>query len=246
MILSNKKLIILILLALVVNLTSCTIKDRTRSTKAHYKTPTKTETKTQKGTYHTVKKGENLWRISYTYGVKLQDVAEINNITDPTKIRIGQRVFIPKKGTSKKATYSNKKTSKKKYVKKVRFEKGIRFKWPVTGKVLSKFGMRSGTMNNGIDIGAKKGTKIRAAAKGRVVYVGTQMRGYGNIIILEHKGDFFTVYACNKKNLVSLGSTVEQGKVIAQVGKSAGGSFPKLHFEIREGEKNRNPLFFLP
>ncbi len=215
------------------------------------------------GIYHPVGKGETLWRISYTYGVDIQDVAELNNIPDPTTIYIGQEIFIPgakklkkvepyvppkkkKQVVSSSGKKKKKKTVAKKPVKKkVVLQKGA-FSWPVKGAIITKFGMNDGMMHSGIDIKAARGAKVKAAGGGEVVYASDKLQGYGNVIIIKHKGDYFTVYAQNEKNLVVKGRKVKKGETIATVGDSGRAVTPHLHFEIRQGSKTRNPLFFLP
>lgn len=201
-----------------------------------------------KGVFHTIGRGETLWRICYTYDADMQEVAEINDIKDPTEIKYGSRIFIPGAREVKKVKpYSAlpKEAREKEKTVRIVMDKG-RFIWPVKGEVSSSFGMRNGTRHNGIDIRAPEGTEIKAADSGKVVFMSDVMRGYGNIIILKHKGDFYTVYAHNKKNLVDDGDTVEKGQVIATVGNTGNAQGHHLHFEVREGKDLRNPLFFLP
>ena len=199
--------------------------------------------KGQRGVYHTVKKSETFWRICKTYGVPMQDVAEANNIRNVAKIRIGQRLFIPGRTRLRKVIpYLPVKGEK---IKKVVVRKG-RFAWPIRGKILSKYGPRGGSMHNGLDIKANKGKPVKASDSGMVVYSGNGMRGYGNVIIIEHKEDFFTVYAHNRKNHTKKGRRVEKGQVIAEIGDTGNATTPHLHFEVRQGKKTRNPLFFLP
>jgi lipoprotein NlpD len=200
------------------------------------------------GVYHKVKKGETLWRISRTYGVSYQDVAEVNNIRNPAKIRAGKKIFIPRaRAVRRVKVVSSRKGKKRKYEKppKLIIEKG-RFIWPVRGKLISKFGMRAGSMHQGIDIKSSRGTPVRAADSGKVVYSNNKMRGFGNVVILSHKGDFYTVYAHNDKNLVKVAQQVRKGEGIALVGSTGNATTTHLHFEIRHGKKTRNPLFFLP
>lgn len=198
------------------------------------------------GVYHTVKKGETLWRISKTYGVELQEVAEINNIKDPTDIKAGARIFIPGASKARKVVpYKPPASGGREETGRIVVEKG-RFIWPVKGEVISHFGMRNGVRHGGTDIKAKEGTPVVAADSGEVVFVDSNMRGYGRIIILKHAGDFYSVYAHNKENLVSHGEKVEKGARIATVGRTGNASTAHLHFEIRQGKTVRNPLFFLP
>jgi len=120
------------------------------------------------------------------------------------------------------------------------------FIWPVAGGVLtSRFGVRRGRTHDGIDISARRGTPVKAAADGKVVYAG-RMSGYGNLIVIKHGRNFFTAYAHAEKNKVSKGDKVKQGEVIATVGRSGRASGPHCHFEIREKTVARNPLYFLP
>jgi murein DD-endopeptidase MepM/ murein hydrolase activator NlpD len=201
------------------------------------------------GVTHTVKKGETLWRICRTYDVDMQDVAELNNIKDPANIKAGSKLFIPGATRVKKVpSYRAPRTrsgSKYEGSDKIEIQKG-KFDWPVKGRVSSRFGLRDGVRHDGIDIQAPEGTPIKAAGKGKVVFVENSMRGYGKIIIVKHDGDYYTVYAHNKENRVRRGDTVAKGEVIGTVGNSGNASGSHLHFEVRKGKKVRNPLFFLP
>lgn len=199
-----------------------------------------------RGVIHTVDRGETLWRICQAYGVDMQEIAELNNIKDPTEIKAGRRIFIPGvRRVRKVEPYGPAAEPEGKYDSKVVYEKD-RFSWPVRGDIISEYGMRDGAHHDGIDIKAPEGTPVKAAGSGRVVFVDNGMRGYGNIVILKHKDDFFTVYAHNKANLVKDGDDVARGDVIAEVGASGNATVEHLHFEVRQGKKVRNPLFFLP
>ncbi|MBI5587852.1 MAG: M23 family metallopeptidase [Deltaproteobacteria bacterium] len=203
-----------------------------------------------RGVVHTVGRGETLWRISHTYGVDMQEVAEVNNIKDPTEIKAGKRIFIPGVRKVHKVTPFSPSdppgdSPNELGAGKIVYEKD-RFSWPIRGEIISEYGMRDGTHHDGLDIKAPEGTPIKAADSGKVVFVDSGMRGYGNIVILEHRDDFFTVYAHNKENLVKHGDDVTKGDVIAMVGSTGNASVCHLHFEVRQGKKIRNPVFFLP
>ena len=118
--------------------------------------------------------------------------------------------------------------------------------WPVKGEVLSLFGVRNGKKHDGIDIAAPTGSSVLAAADGEVIYSDDGVRGYGNMVMLQHKDGFITIYAHNRENLVKGGEMVEKGSVIARLGNTGNSSGPHLHFEVRKDKKPRNPLFFLP
>jgi murein DD-endopeptidase MepM/ murein hydrolase activator NlpD len=124
-------------------------------------------------------------------------------------------------------------------------EAKLRFAWPISGKVSSRFGWRSGRKHEGIDIPAKKGTPIRAAEAGRVIHSG-ELSAYGYVVIVKHAGRYSTVYAHNRKNKVRKGQFVEQGDVLAAVGKSGNASGYHLHFEVRRDRIAQDPAKFLP
>lgn len=118
--------------------------------------------------------------------------------------------------------------------------------WPVKGKVTSRFGTRHHRMHDGIDIAARRGAPVRAAAAGKVVYSDHRIAGYGRLIIIRHAGDLFTAYAHNERNLVKRGDHVKQGEIIARVGETGRATGPHLHFEVRRGATAVNPLAYLP
>ncbi len=114
------------------------------------------------------------------------------------------------------------------------------------GTLTSRYGPRGRRIHKGIDIGAKPGTPIYAAAAGTVVYSDDKQRGYGNLVILKHAGGWATVYAHNRRNLVDEGDTVRQGAPIAEVGSTGRSTGPHLHFEVRRRGKAVDPLKQLP
>jgi murein DD-endopeptidase MepM/ murein hydrolase activator NlpD len=122
----------------------------------------------------------------------------------------------------------------------------VAFAWPTPGgEVTSIFGPRWGRHHDGIDISAPEGTPIRASAPGTVVFSGRQ-RGYGNIVIIEHPQGLSTAYAHNYKNLVTPGTLVSRGSLIALLGRTGRASGPNLHFEVRHGKVARDPMRYLP
>lgn len=114
--------------------------------------------------------------------------------------------------------------------------------WPVNGKVIDKFDEKR---NKGIAIAGKEGDPVVASADGQVVYSGSGLRGYGNLVILKHDDDFISAYAHNRQILVKQGQMVKRGQRIAEVGRSDT-TQPKLHFEIRRQGKPVDPLAYLP
>ncbi|MDI6751479.1 MAG: LysM peptidoglycan-binding domain-containing M23 family metallopeptidase [bacterium] len=185
----------------------------------------------KEGVWHTVNKGETLWRIAKTYKVDIELIAKENGIEDPTQISIGQKIFIP---------------GAKRVLKVEPFvaEKRLGFIWPIKGKITSYFGKRGSEFHRGIDIVANEGTKILASAEGIVTYSGFY-GNYGNVVIISHKDDFSTVYAHNKENLVKVGDRVKQADLIALVGSTGRSTGTHLHFEIRFKGIAKDPLIYL-
>ena len=122
---------------------------------------------------------------------------------------------------------------------------GAGFIWPVQGRVIAKFGKTKNGRNEGINIAAPEGAPVRAAADGVVAYAGNELKDYGNLILIRHKGGWVTAYAHNKELKVKRGDHVRQGQVIATVGRTGAVKTPQLHFELRKGATPVDPLAHL-
>jgi len=116
------------------------------------------------------------------------------------------------------------------------------FIWPSTGKIIATF---DESKNKGIDISGKLGDPVLAAADGKIVYSGSGLRGYGNLLIIKHNNTYLSAYAHNQTILVKEDQSVKQGQKIAEVGSSDADQ-PVLHFEIRKYGKPVDPLKWLP
>ena len=121
-------------------------------------------------------------------------------------------------------------------------EPAMNWAWPLNGKVIDRFDEKR---NKGIDIAVREGDPVLAASDGNVVYSGSGLRGYGNLVIIKHDDEFISAYAHNRQILVKQGQTVKRGQRIAEAGKSDAVT-PKLHFEIRQHGKPVDPLQYLP
>ncbi len=121
--------------------------------------------------------------------------------------------------------------------------KRLNWKWPVKGKIIQRYLPGSG--KKGIDISASKGTLIRSAEAGKVVYSGQGLLGYGQLIIIKHNDTYLSAYAHNQSLLVNEGQLVKKGQNIARLGRSGTDRY-KLHFEIRKNGKPVNPMNYLP
>jgi lipoprotein NlpD len=114
--------------------------------------------------------------------------------------------------------------------------------WPADGKIVATFDEGK---NKGIDIAGKLGQQVMAAGAGKVMYAGSGIRGYGNLVIVKHSNSLLSAYAHNKTIVVKEGQNVAKGQVIAEMGDSDADSV-KLHFEIRQQGKPVDPSRFLP
>lgn len=214
------------------------------------------------GPVHVVQPGETLYRIARRYGVDPDELADANEIADPTKLAVGRELVIPQRGQTTAAApaarasgvasepsrspprVQARTTVSRREPARTAGQDAI-LRWPLQGVLYSRFGPRGATRHDGIDIAAPEGTPIGAAADGVVIYAGVQ-RGYGNIVIVRHAGDLITIYAHNQKNLVKEGDEVKAGQPVARVGRTGRATGPHCHFEVRRGTTPHDPLDFLP
>jgi murein DD-endopeptidase MepM/ murein hydrolase activator NlpD len=120
------------------------------------------------------------------------------------------------------------------------------FRWPVRGRVIVAFGPKpNGVQNDGINLAVPEGTPIKAAEEGVVAYAGSELKGYGNLVLVRHPNGFVTAYAHASDILVKRGETVKRGQVIAHAGQTGNVTSPQLHFEIRKGATPVDPSQYL-
>ena len=220
--------------------------------------------------FYTVKPGDTLIRIGMDHGQTWRDLVRWNGLENPNLIETGQvlRVIPPNQETGVvvrpvllsapatpqpavpvMATPAKPATSAP--VASVpapvagaseAVEDVLVFKWPTRGSLIAGF---DEVKNKGLDIAGKAGDPVLAAADGRVVYAGSGLRGYGNLIILKHNNTYLTAYAHNQTLLVKEDQAIKQGQKIAEMGNSDADQV-KLHFEIRRQGKPVDPAKYLP
>lgn len=206
------------------------------------------------GSTYTVKRGDTLYAISRSTGTSVRDLARLNNISPPYTIEVGQKLKLS--GSTKTRPTSGKTTTKSSTkTAAVRPSSSVPqsswppvgqrcWLWPASGKVILPYSTADGG-NKGIDISAARGTPVYAAGAGKVVYVGNQLRGYGNLIMIKHSEDYITAYAHNDTLLVNNGQSVKAGQKIATMGSTDAASV-RLHFQIRYRATAIDPLRYLP
>ncbi|MBP7710083.1 MAG: M23 family metallopeptidase [Rickettsiales bacterium] len=202
--------------------------------------------------YHEVKQGETLYAISRTYNMKINQLIEINELKEPYSVKAGDRIKISKENKEQQPSRNLKPSQKPAeaeqkvgVVDKV-LDKFNKFSWPLRGTIISKFGPKSGGLyNDGINIKAKEGAEVKASEDGIVAYVGNELKGYGNLVIVKHSGGWITAYAHLSKASVTRGAKVKKGQKIGAVGATGNVTSPQLYFGLRKGRDAVNPLNYL-
>lgn len=210
----------------------------------------------------TVAAGDTLYSLSRRYSVPVNDLAVMNNLSAPFALSVGQKLKVPdlssapvrSVATTKvdsatvpvakpKEKISSDPTQK---LPTIGARSSSKFSWPVRGRVLSAYGAKGdGLFNDGINIAAARGTTVGAAENGVVAYAGNEVKGMGNLIIIQHSGGWMTVYAHLDSMTVRRGNKVSVGQKIGTVGETGKVDEPQLHFEIRKGTKAYNPSTYL-
>lgn len=167
-----------------------------------------------------------------------------NTSSTPTSTKVVKKPI----ASNKKQAYGEnvaKKKVEKNNTAKARFSQKIsRWRWPVKGRVISKFSSKA-QGNKGIDITGQRGTNIRAAADGKVVYAGSALRGYGKLVIIKHNDDYLSAYAHNDSIQVKDQQYIKAGDIVAKMGDTDAQRV-MLHFEVRFRGKSVDPLKYLP
>jgi lipoprotein NlpD len=222
----------------------------------------------------TVRKGDTLIGIALDAGADYREIAAMNQLSNPNIIQLDRTLCVRrsagKPGKKAPAATSTAKTDPMDKDKGATVTKssatppaaakkpvddmpstsaataaamadGVKFAWPAKGKVIAGFNDAS---NKGINIAGKMGEPVDAAAEGKVVYAGSGLRGYGNLVIIKHENNYLTAYAHNSKILVKEGEMVKRGQRIADMGDSDADTV-MLHFEVRRQGKPVDPMKFL-
>jgi len=205
---------------------------------------------------HVVRSGETLYKIAWQHGVDQRDLARWNGIRDPDVIRVGQRLRLTPPPSARAAlpapAPANRNSQRTQpaapapvtAAQTVPVLPAPVWTWPADGAVVTRFGTGEG-IATGIGIGGRVGQTVRAAAAGRVVYAGSGLVGYGQLVIIKHNDTYLTAYGYNSQLLVVQGQDVTRGQGIAQMGTGPERQ-PRLHFEIRRNGVPVDPLQFFP
>ena len=195
---------------------------------------------------HIVRKGETLYSIAFRYGKSPADVARWNRLGSGSLIYPGQVLRLtPPSGSgagSSKRTAATRPAAKP--LPTIPSQPSPKWGWPTSGRINVEFGAKPGP-GTGVLINGKAGQPIVAAAPGRVVYAGSGLIGYGQLIILKHNDTYLSAYGYTSSLLVKEGQEIKKGQRIATMGEGPERK-PRLHFEIRRNGQPVNPRQFLP
>lgn len=221
--------------------------------------------------HYVVQRGDTLYSIAFRFGWDWKALAAHNGLRDPYLIRVGQVIRFdnrkasgspvvasapsnpaPRPSPSQPVTTAPVATAPKPTVATTPATTPVTavtrsatgWAWPTQGAVISRFSS-NGSLNKGIDIAGELGQPVLAASDGAVVYAGSGLRGYGELVIIKHSDTYVSAYGHNRRLLVREGQQVKAGQRIAEMG-STGADRVKLHFEIRRQGKPVDPLQYLP
>jgi lipoprotein NlpD len=198
-----------------------------------------------------VQRGDTLFRIATANGISTLDLAMWNDIAPPYVIHPGQRLRLYPKGAKPPASASTKPvtppagTTQPRPAPVVsRPASPVAWRWPADGSIVGRYAAGDAT-RQGVDIGGSSGAPVRAAGDGVVVYSGSGLVGYGELVIIKHNDAWLSAYGHNRTRLVNEGQVVKAGQQIAEMGRT-GAARDMLHFEIRHNGKPVDPLEYLP
>jgi lipoprotein NlpD len=203
---------------------------------------------------HVVRSGETLHAIAWRYGVDYRLLAQWNNLRDPDFIVAGQRLRLTPPASSGAPAGSSRSTSSTPTAPTSASRSAPpvpappvlpspQWQWPTLGPLLYRYGNRA-EIASGIGIGGRQGQTVSAAAAGRVVYAGSGLAGYGQLVIIKHNDTYLSAYGHNGRLLVVQGQDVRRGDKIAEMGLGPKRQ-PRLHFEIRRNGAPVDPLPFI-
>lgn len=226
------------------------------------------------GGYYRVRGGDTLQRIALRHGLAMPQLAEWNGLEPPYRIYTGRLLRLvpapkasppagpsvapgkpvdprgPAQGPASRAAGAATKAAAKPSESKAKPAAvkagpgGLRWQWPLQGRVVQGF-RKGDRTRQGLRIAGRPGQLVAAAEGGTVVYSGSGLKGYGNLIIVKHNNEFLSAYGFNRRLLVREGERVQRGQRVAEIGQAGGGEH-LLHFEIRRNGIATDPLAFLP
>lgn len=191
-----------------------------------------------------VQRGDTLYSIATRHGWDWKALATYNRIAPPYTLRVGQVIRFGSSTNSAAARPAAPLATPASAGQPGQAASAAGWVWPASGQLIALFSSSS-SLNKGIDIAGDLGQPVLAASAGSVVYAGSGLRGYGELVIIKHNDTYVSAYGHNRRLLVREGQQVKAGQAIAEMG-STGTDRVKLHFEIRRQGKPVDPLQYLP
>lgn len=219
------------------------------------------------GMTHKIVSGESLYVIARRYGVTTDSIVHANELGSPDRIFVGQEIIIPgvrraapaidttttavataprtpaaqavpaKTETAEPVKVAEVQPTQQPAATSAATQSGPSFRWPLSGTVITDFA----SSRSGINIAAQEGTAVRAVDSGEVIYTGSAVQGYGNLILIKHTNGYVSAYAHLKDISIAKGDMVARGDAIGTTGMTGGVSRPQLHFELRKGATPVDP-----
>ncbi|WP_242108320.1 peptidoglycan DD-metalloendopeptidase family protein [Luteimonas aquatica] len=223
------------------------------------KRPGRTVSTPKYGATAVVNRGETLYRIATNNGISPLDLATWNNIPPPYTIYPGQRLrlypgsgrrpvaSVPRRatgGTAPSRPPASTAAPTPAPVAAAPVASPFAWRWPTEGQLVGTY-IAGNPTRQGVDIAGSAGQPVRAAGDGVVVYSGSGLVGYGELIIIKHNEEWLSAYGHNRARLVNEGQIVKAGQQIAEMGRS-GATRDMLHFEIRYNGRPVDPMQYMP
>ncbi|MEO5586121.1 MAG: M23 family metallopeptidase [Novosphingobium sp.] len=188
---------------------------------------------------HRVVKGDTAFNLSWRYGVSWPDIAVANNLAADATLRRGDTLLIPsvippRRDEPAASPGTSPSTA------------GARFAWPLSGTVRRSYAKSGRAAHPGIDIVARAGTAVRAAAAGKVIFAGNEPQQYGNLVVIDHGQGWHSAYAFLDRATVREGEQVRAGERVGLVGRTGRATRDELHFEVRRDNRPVDPAPLLP
>jgi murein DD-endopeptidase MepM/ murein hydrolase activator NlpD len=192
--------------------------------------------------FHVVARGESFEDVARRHDVDLRSLALLNRMQPPYRVRPGDRILLPAVARAQvRRDERNEGADAAAAVAPSEPGAGVRFRWPVRGEVVARFGAQPGGGRvDGLEIAAREGVEIRAAADGEVVYSGADLPAYGVLVLVRHADDYVTAYGYARRALVREGDRVDAGEPIAELGSRPDGR-ARLLFQVRRGAAAVDP-----
>ena len=199
---------------------------------------------------YVIRFGDNLEKISLKFAVNKSDIIRINKLSKPYQLKVGNKIFIPQTKDfsvvdliiDKKIYKSEPKISNKNRIINAKSLNSPKFIWPSKGQIIKNFGVfGKGQHYDGVDIKASNNSPIYSIYEGTIAFTGSEIKKFGNLILIKHKNGWLSAYSNVGKFNVKQGSSIKKGELIAY----SSNDLDYYHFQLRHNRNPVNPIEFL-